>query len=720
MNDFRISIINEGLQPPENIPFEKLIRFPGEGKSYKSRAAWCYLFAEGKFGVFGDFSSGLFIRWQADKNIKYDQLINFKKIQEEIKKKQKIEHDKVAKKVRKEISGMVDAKEHDYLTNKKVKPYGLKIKDNFLVMPLYDSNGEITTYQRIYPDGDKKLFYGGKKEGCAFPIPGNNDVVYITEGYSTGASVREATGNMVIVTCDAGNIENVVSLARDKDYKKIVIAADNDKAGIKFAKKTCEKYPDIKYIVPPIDGYDWNDYCSEKGIDKTKELITDLNSSYKKLTADDIKLETKTTQIPTSLYNEGLLKLGMEAVKELSAIGIVQYNFPSILSLISSVLAGKIQHRNIHPSCFFIRVGGTSTGKTDTDKALKNLTIPYFNTTIANKNGHKETINTLYGPTGFASGPALFKTVQKKPRCLITIDEITDMFSGGGDPVSSGKRSVILELSTAAGQQIEKSYADSNKNIIINNSCINLIGNATPLIFDSFCLDDLLSGLIQRLDFFCYDGPIPYRDSYPNPDSKIGKQFVDKLVSITQVEKPTGQYDLLTDSAIDIGISEEAQKKSNEYSRQIVDECNAEDNEGIKGIISRKYNASIKFALIHAGATREPNDIFRSLDCSNIRYGEKLANLLSAWKINVLTNNIHAGEFDNYVNLFVIAAKSSIKAGKKPTAKMIVNRQPRLKNLKPRDFDDVIKICCARKFIQIREDRGRTLYEPIRYADEIE
>lgn len=439
---------------------------------------------------------------------------------------------------------------------------------------------------------------------------------------------------------------------------------------------------------------------------------------YKLATYEDIKDDSRTTPIPDRLIDGETLIAGVQGAEELSAINIVQYNFPAVMILLSTVLAGKIRCGDIHPSCFFIRVGPTSSGKTQTDKSLKRLLAPKFGKTAIQTDGRpSETINTLYGATNFASGAGLLKTVCKKNRQLITIDEMTYMFAcRKSDSNAIDKRTVLLELSTAAGQRIEKAYGEEAKNVIIEDVCVNMIGNATPSIFDTFTLNDLEDGLIQRFDFFCYDAPIPYRTSQPDADSPAALKFADGLTALHAAEKPAGTFDPITDSAVDIGITAPAKELCAEYSKKIIDFCNGTDSEGVKGIISRKYDASIKFALIHAGASRDPEDLFWPLSSGNIKYGQFLADLLADWKLKALVGGINAGQFDAHINMFIKGAKASLKAKKPPTGKMIVNRQPKLKNLTSREFDDIVRVCKARKLIQVREDKGRTLYEPIIYV----
>ena len=436
------------------------------------------------------------------------------------------------------------------------------------------------------------------------------------------------------------------------------------------------------------------------------------------LTQDDIREDSKLLHLLPTLYmDKGLIDDGMRAVLELSAVDIPQYSLPAVLIHIANALAGKICYEHVHPTCFFVRVGSTSTGKTSTDKSLKAFLSPYFQGVALPKkeeDAPSEMTSTFYGPTDFASGPGLLRAIQKQPRCLMVMDEMTYVFaSTRTDGVQQGKTHALLELATAAGSHMSRVYGDTGNNITIDGGVVNIIGNATPGIFRAFTLDDLSNGLLQRFDFWCYDGPALYRQK-PSHDKSSANVFTKGLIAIHSAEKPAGRYDLIKDGAVDIGATPDAEVVLTDYSREIVDDVNAEQDEGVRGILSRRYDAAIKFALIHAGATRAFKQLFLPLTVADIGYGKMLADILAGWKINVMAGLLSAGEFDNLCRLFVEGAKSAVTNGKKPTGRLIVNRRPRLKNVPPRQFDDIIKALRARKLITVVDAEGQsTVYLPL-------
>jgi phage/plasmid primase-like uncharacterized protein len=100
-------------------------------------------------------------------------------------------------------------------------------------MPLQDIEGKHWSNQKINVNfkGFEKY---AKKEGNFFIIGEQNlakaQELIIVEGYSTGATIHEATGKTVIVAVDSGNLTTVTQ-ALDKKYPNstILLAADNDK-----------------------------------------------------------------------------------------------------------------------------------------------------------------------------------------------------------------------------------------------------------------------------------------------------------------------------------------------------------------------------------------------------------------------------------------------------------------------------------------------------------
>lgn len=159
---------------------------------------------------------------------------------QEAAEKQKKEQEKVQSEARAAcaqlVNSLIPAKSHPYLSGKMVHPSGRVLiaaaehVKGWLAIPLQDEKGAVHSFQFIADDGTKRFFYGGRVQGCYFPIEGKmTGPILICEGYATGASIFEATGWTVLCAMNCGNLLAVCQAAR-KLYpdRTIVICADND------------------------------------------------------------------------------------------------------------------------------------------------------------------------------------------------------------------------------------------------------------------------------------------------------------------------------------------------------------------------------------------------------------------------------------------------------------------------------------------------------------
>ncbi len=179
--------------------------------------------------------------------------------------------------------------DHPYLVKKAVGAYNIRLDGNSLVIPCRDTAGQIHSLQHIKPDGWKQFFTAGAVTGHFHTISrteGGPTVVYIGEGYATGASIHEATGAMVIIAFNAGNLLSVVQAVRAKyPDKQIVVCADDDRwtdgnPGMTKGKEAAEAIS--ASLVSPkfktLDGKkttDFNDLHAMEGLDTVRgQLIS--------------------------------------------------------------------------------------------------------------------------------------------------------------------------------------------------------------------------------------------------------------------------------------------------------------------------------------------------------------------------------------------------------------------------------------------------------------
>jgi len=173
--------------------------------------------------------------------------------------------------------------DHPYLVTKGIQPHGILIDAaGRLVIGLHDINGAIHTLQRIDQQGNKRFLTGGAKADH-FAVIGewaaDTPHLLICEGWATGASIHEVTGDPVIVAFDAGNLQRVARVLRQRyPAIDITIIADNDdkpdrtdNPGVTAATQAARDI-DARLAIPPIAG-DANDLVQAMGQQALQDCI---------------------------------------------------------------------------------------------------------------------------------------------------------------------------------------------------------------------------------------------------------------------------------------------------------------------------------------------------------------------------------------------------------------------------------------------------------------
>lgn len=194
---------------------------------------------------------------------------------------------------------------HPYLERKEVGSHGLRvgrwetvsaetgevrlISTNALLIPMQDRQRGIWSLQAIFPNDknplkrDKDFLRDGAKSGNFWPIgrPQQRDgvnVFVLGEGYATCASVHAATGHMVLVCFDVGNLVTVAKALREKQPDAIILfAADNDtqtagNPGVTKARAAAKEVGGLVAVPPPGD---FNDLHVSSGLDAVADIINE-------------------------------------------------------------------------------------------------------------------------------------------------------------------------------------------------------------------------------------------------------------------------------------------------------------------------------------------------------------------------------------------------------------------------------------------------------------
>ena len=298
IESFKSAMTQYGLPSVDIICDGEMHRFGDKNKD-------CYYsLHSGKFhfGIFGNWSidNGVGVKW-CSRNVaemSTQDIADHEKILEgnriKLKAIKKERHAKAKAEVQALWNRSPKAITHQYLTDKGVDAYGLKISGNELLVPMRDKKGDLCSLQRI--NKDKRFYPGGKVVGCTHTIPGDNSF-YLCEGYATACTIHEATGGTVIIAFNAGNLKVVAK----RITKPFIIVADNDcwksdnsNPGVDAAEKAKRAANvECKIIIPQfkdITGFptDINDLAANEGLSVVKTQLNPVATRLPLLTMSDI------------------------------------------------------------------------------------------------------------------------------------------------------------------------------------------------------------------------------------------------------------------------------------------------------------------------------------------------------------------------------------------------------------------------------------------------
>jgi len=327
-----------------------------------------------------------------------------KKHQEQRKAEEKQRHEESAIEASDKLLSLESAtNENPYLKFKQVKscPH-LRQEGEVLYMPVLD-NDVITSYQKIYPDGRKKLKTGGRKKGCYFVIDGDKSTIYISEGLSTGLSVHEATGNCVYVAIDCGNLYEVSQKVKDKHIESnIILAGENNDAN----RVKCEQI-ELPSIFPPnVSHDDFNDMHVAIGLDAVREVLKPQ------------KLKTKTAN-KINTGNNSNIKLGGVLDEIIDYYNATSGNNQPLFAIqtafaLCSILLSRnfVTNYSNKSSLYFLNLAQSGTGKEHGKKIIEKILTATDNT-------------KFIGGDGFTSPSAVVSSLYHQPRQICVIDEFS-------------------------------------------------------------------------------------------------------------------------------------------------------------------------------------------------------------------------------------------------------------------------------------------------------
>lgn len=262
---------DSGFLPPNLEPNGKIKRFKNEGQTNPD--CWVIVYQwntrSGEIGYNAVWSD-----WHTDEihkfctiNPKGDDLKYVEKTIREAQKKAEDDREKEYEICRAhcaEYFQTIKPGTHPYLALKGIESNFAFVDGDKLIVPVFNPKGIATGYQTIEPNGQKRFKLHTQKKGNYFTI-GGSEKTWLVEGFATGCTVHEATGDTVIVCFDAGNIPEV-----RKHFPNATLAGDSDPAGRSAGNG----------LFPPTEGDDWNDHYQKFGMASVVELLSQEPSQW--------------------------------------------------------------------------------------------------------------------------------------------------------------------------------------------------------------------------------------------------------------------------------------------------------------------------------------------------------------------------------------------------------------------------------------------------------
>ena len=183
---------------------------------------------------------------------------------------------------------------HPYLQKKHIYPYGVRINDGKLAVPLRDINGKVKSLQWIDAEGNKRFQPNTAVNGLFWSI-GLDTVkrsdfdgfILLGEGFATMAKLYELTELPSVAGISCGLLKPVARVLREAYPKsKICVTADNDKgteerrgcnpgkqAASELVKAGLADYVIFPEFEEPEEGTDWDDYAILFGDEECARVI---------------------------------------------------------------------------------------------------------------------------------------------------------------------------------------------------------------------------------------------------------------------------------------------------------------------------------------------------------------------------------------------------------------------------------------------------------------
>ena len=216
----------------------KIHRFKTADDRAGGRAGWYVFHADGlAAGAFGSWKAGDTRTWCAkpEAELSRAERAAWKRRMVEARAARDAEREREAAEARQRAEDAWSKAQaagpdsHPYLIKKGVQAHGTRVAGGRLLVPACDLAGDLHSLQLIDGEGVKRFLPGGAVAGHCYRIGEVNGRALLAEGFATAATIREATGEAVVVAFNAGNLRPVAEALRAAHpLADLIVCADND------------------------------------------------------------------------------------------------------------------------------------------------------------------------------------------------------------------------------------------------------------------------------------------------------------------------------------------------------------------------------------------------------------------------------------------------------------------------------------------------------------
>ena len=309
---------------------------------------------EHMFCTYGNWKTGFEGKWSSiDTNQLsiVDRQELQKQMEEASAKSRKIrqqKQDEVAIEVQERFKICHEAADHEYLTNKKVKSYGLKQLNGRLIVPVYSTTGQLRSLQYIDKKGEKRFASASEIKGNVFLIGATLtelpkiEKLILVEGYSTAATVYEATQIPVACVFSANFLLDAASKLRALTGARFILALDNDKSGVGEKKaQECASAVVNSAVRLPSEIGDFNDLYLRHGLDKVRAELVEHKLGIQKYAVRNLVGKPE----PQKFLVDGLIPIGKPGI--LAAVGGVGKSLSVIQLALAVACGGRWWGKNV-------------------------------------------------------------------------------------------------------------------------------------------------------------------------------------------------------------------------------------------------------------------------------------------------------------------------------------------------------------------------------------